>query len=145
MQIINDFKDYYQHFDQSSIQGLGDFYASNVVFTDPVHQLTGLKSLERYFEQMCSDLTSCRFEFISEAVDQDDVWLKWNMHYQHPKINNNALLMLVGASHIQWADTSSGRKIIAHEDFYDLGSMLYEHLPVLGYGVRLIKKKLAKD
>ncbi len=144
MQIINDFKDFYQHFDQSSIKELGNFYAADVVFTDPVHQLTGLKTLESYFEQMCGDLTSCHFEFVAETVAQDDMWLKWNMHYRHPKINNNSPLTLIGASHIQWIDTENGRKIISHEDFYDLGSMLYEHLPVLGYGVRLVKSNLAK-
>jgi hypothetical protein len=29
-----------------------------------------------------------------------------------------------------------------HRDYYDAGSMLYEHIPLMGYAIRKIKKKV---
>ncbi len=31
-----------------------------------------------------------------------------------------------------------------HKDYYDLGEMVYEHVPILGFIIRKIKGKLAK-
>ena len=34
--------------------------------------------------------------------------------------------------------------IVYHKDYYDLGEMVYEHIPLLGYFVKKIKTRLAK-
>ena len=34
--------------------------------------------------------------------------------------------------------------IVYHKDYYDLGEMVYEHIPLLGFFVKKIKKRLAK-
>ena len=35
-------------------------------------------------------------------------------------------------------------KIIYHKDYYDLGEMVYEHIPLLGSIIKMIKRRLAK-
>jgi hypothetical protein len=37
-----------------------------------------------------------------------------------------------------------GDIIIYHKDYYDLGEMVYEHVPILGFIIKKIKGKLAK-
>lgn len=34
-------------------------------------------------------------------------------------------------------------KIFAHRNYYDMGELLYEHVPILGRAVRKLKAKLA--
>jgi len=92
---------------------------------------------------MSDNLISCRFEFVGETVAEDSAWFKWIMHYQHPKLRNGAMLSLTGATYIRFDIESTPAKIMAHEDFYDMGSMLYEHTPLLGIGVRWLKQKLS--
>jgi hypothetical protein len=145
MELLEKFKSYYCEFDQRSIKDIGCFYADNICFSDPVHHLEGLKNLQRYFEQMCRDLLSCRFEFVAETVDKNTAWFKWVMYYQHPRILKGELLSLNGVSIIQFAETEAGQKIINHEDFYDMGAMLYEHTPLLGIAIRWLKKQLSKN
>jgi ketosteroid isomerase-like protein len=136
---LDTFKQYYENFDQGTIDGLDDVYAEDVVFVDPLHVITGRNSLKEYFRSMCANLTECRFEFIDEVINGGNACFKWEMHYRHPSIKGNKPLKLAGASFIEYSD-----KIDSHEDYYDMGAMLYEHVPVLGSTIRIIKSRIAK-
>lgn len=144
MKLIDDFTTYYRNFSQHSLDELAGFYDPVIVFADPIHQITGLDNVERYFAAMCDNLSDCRFEFIGETIDDKSAWFKWVMYYQHPRLKNGAPLQLTGASYIQFSETDHGFRITHHEDFYDVGAMLYEHVPVLGTGIRWIKRQLSE-
>lgn len=137
---ISVFKQFYRHFDQHSLDMLEDIYAEDVTFSDPVHMIQGLGTLKSYFEGMCGNLSECRFEFIDEVIGDSNACFKWQMYYSHPSLKSNAPLKLMGTSFIEYSD-----KIDSHEDFYDMGAMLYEHLPILGSAVRLLKSRIQKN
>ncbi len=142
IELLDNFKEYYRHFDQHPISRLNEFYSENVAFSDPIHRVDGLSHLQEYFTHTCEGLTSCHFEFKGETVDSASAWFKWEMHYQHPKLNSGRPLVLNGASYLKFENTDQGLRIVSHEDFYDMGQMLYEHTPLLGTGVRWLKQKL---
>jgi hypothetical protein len=145
VKLVNDFKLYYSDFSSQDMGGLCNFYDETLVFSDPIHQINQLSNVKNYFVSMCDNLTECRFEFVGETIDADSAWFKWVMHYRHPRLKSNAPLRLTGATYIKFVDTPSGYRITSHEDFYDMGSMLYEHTPVLGGCVRWLKQQLAKS
>lgn len=138
-QLLAQLIDYYEQFDQQSSDKLDDLYAENVVFIDPVHRVEGVVPLKAYFESMGAGLSSCRFEFTEKTIGLNEAWLQWEMHYCHPRIGGGRPLQLTGVSHLK----GEGDKFTYHRDFYDLGAMLYEHVPVLGVGVRWLKRKLS--
>ncbi len=141
--LLDKFREYYGHFDQYDLNMLGDFYSPDIYFCDPVHEIHGLPELTDYFYQVCAGLIACRFEFVGETLAEESAWFKWVMHYQHPQLNQGESLELTGASYLRF---NKDRSLIgAHEDFYDMGSMLYEHVPVLGGGVRWLKKRLVNE
>lgn len=159
MHVINDFKAYYRDFSQCNIEGINDIYCSGIHFSDPIHEVHGIQDLKTYFSSMCGDLKECRFEFLGETIDDSSAWFKWNMHYRHPKLKNGELLVLNGATYIKFepvekeslgeskagvSDIAKTYRITSHEDFYDMGAMLYEHTPVLGSCVRWLRNKLSK-
>lgn len=144
VEFIRAFKSFYSDFDQSDLNDLAIFYAENIQFTDPLHTIEGRDNVKNYFAGMCDGLTHCRFEFLGETVGDDSAWFKWVMHYQHPKLNSGTPLNLTGASYIQFSDSAGEIKITAHEDFYDMGRMVYEHIPVIGFAVNVIKQQLLK-
>lgn len=132
----------YACFDPESVETIGSLYHPNVVFIDPVKQIEGQAALVEYFTAMAAGLTECRFHFNEvicdyrgEAIHQAALF--WDMHYSHPKIRSGKLLHLPGSSHIKFADS-----IYYHRDYYDLGQMLYEHLPLLKTAIGHIKKRL---
>jgi len=123
---------------------LADLYASNVHFVDPIHDIRDFAGLKKHFESMCSGLLECRFEFMSETITESDAWFHWCMHYRHPKLKNGRPLQVVGASHIIWYNDASEQagKVKYHEDFYDMGAMLYEQVPLLGRLIKFLKSRL---
>ena len=135
--LIDQFKDYFRVLHNSDLSQLRRIYAENIVFKDPVHEIRGLVELEDYFTSMCSDLSDCRFEYLDELVSDSAAYVKWMMHFKHPKLGNR-LISVRGVSHLKIGD-----KIEFHEDFYDMGAMLYEQLPVLGNVTRWLRLRLA--
>ncbi len=135
--IVARFKDYFKVLHEADLSRLGSIYDRNVVFRDPVHEIRGLVELEDYFTSMCTDLSDCRFEYLDELIGDQAAYIKWNMHFKHPRLGNR-LISVRGVSHL-----GIGEHIEYHEDFYDMGAMLYEQLPLLGNVTRWLRLRLA--
>ena len=134
--IVERFKDYFRTLHESDLSQLRELYSDRIVFKDPVHEIRGLVELEDYFTSMCADLSDCRFEYLDELTTESVAYIKWMMHFKHPKLGNR-LISVRGVSHLQISD-----KIDFHEDLYDMGAMLYEQLPLLGNVTRWLKLRL---
>jgi hypothetical protein len=131
------FKNFYQNFNLDMIDHLDEIYAHDVTFVDPLHTIKGVQELKSYFSSTCKNLTECRFEFKNQIVGDGHASFQWTMHYRHPSIKKNKLLTLDGASFISFDE-----RIVSHIDFYDMGAMLYEHVPFLGGTIRAIKSRI---
>lgn len=138
--IISKCKALYSGFNADAITRLADIYHRDVVFSDPIHTLEGLGDLRRYFEHVCGGSES-RFEFTATVVDSNQAFLRWNMHYSHAKLAGGKPLLLKGGSFLTIHEPSN--LIIAQEDYYDMGQMVYRHIPVLGWAVSKINANLA--
>jgi len=143
MTAINNFIHYYLAFNQRPIDDLDDIYSVDVAFSDPVHRIQGVESLKHYFSSMCDNLISCHFEFLEQNTDGCSIWFTWNIHFQHPQLRRGQPLVVPGATRLTY--DSDSNKITAHEDFYDMGAMLYEHTPILGRCVRWLKQRIIDD
>ncbi len=144
--LINEFKQFYSDFSEEFLPRLPSIYAENVVFTDPVHRLQGLESLDAYFRGMASDLSFCHFHFeeqsgihpVPNSDTENQVYFVWRMEFSHKSLAGGKSISVRGVSRICFDD-----KVTFHEDFYDMGAMLYEHLPLFGRLVRFLKRRLA--
>jgi limonene-1,2-epoxide hydrolase len=129
----------YLRFDKKILNTLGEIYSDDIQFRDPLHAVNGLINLTTYYADMMSNLMECRFEFhhSMEMTARGEAVLFWTMHYRHKKLAGGALLELTGNTHLLFND-----KVYYHRDYFDAGSMLYEHIPVMGFAIRQIKKKV---
>jgi hypothetical protein len=135
--LLKEFRGFYSQLHSSKLNQLNQLYSRDIVFRDPVHEIRGLVELEDYFSSLCSELTDCRFEFLDELISVNAAYIKWNMHFRHPRLGNQ-LISVRGVSHLQMTD-----QVDFHEDFYDMGAMLYDQLPVLGSMTRWLRRRLA--
>lgn len=135
--LVERFKDYFRLLHEADLSQLREIYAHEILFKDPVHEIRGLVELEDYFTSVCADLSDCRFEYLDELVTERAAYVKWMMHFKHPRLGNR-LISVRGVSHLKLGD-----RIEYHEDFYDMGAMLYEQLPVLGNVTRWLRLRLA--
>ena len=136
--IISLFKDSYRDMLAMDLSRLDELYAEDIVFKDPVHELRGLVALQDYMAGMMINITNCQFEYLDQQVSADTAYIKWDMHFSHPKLNANKLITVRGVSQIQFND-----RIYYHEDIYDVGAMVYEHVPVFGSITRWLKSRLS--
>lgn len=136
--LIEAFIDLYADFTAEKLDYLADIYDVDIRFEDPIHQLQGLPALRSYFANTMTGLAFCRFEFDTLTQVNKQLFTQWTMHYSHPKLKSGAHLQLPGMSVL-----TLDSKIISHRDYYDLGGMLYEHVPLLGSVVTRLKHRLA--
>ncbi|WGP00059.1 nuclear transport factor 2 family protein [Saccharophagus degradans] len=142
--LVDDIIQLYCEFDHANLDALGDIYHRNIVFVDPVHRLKGLDDLVSYFKSTMQGTSECAFSFSSPILDGTNACLEWQMHYRHPKLKGGDRLTLDGVSRVQIAgEQGADMRIIYQRDYYDLGAMLYEHIPVLGRVVGSLKNRLA--
>jgi hypothetical protein len=137
--VVDLFKDNYKNFIQMDLSQLDSLYSDDMVFKDPIHEIRGLVSMQDYMSAICENLLECRFEFLDQIESDNAAYIKWNMHYRHPKLASGKLLTLRGVSLIHFDE-----RINYHEDIYDMGAMLYEHLPFIGGVTRWLKNRLTQ-
>jgi SnoaL-like domain len=135
---IEEFKALYSRFDSSTPEQLGRLYSRDVVFIDPVHQTQGLDALKTYFAGFCSPETACQFNFYNQVVTAEQAFVQWTMNYSHARLNHGKTLTLNGGTLIKFTNL-----IHTHEDFYDMGAMIYQHIPLLGWAVKKINRRIA--
>jgi hypothetical protein len=130
----------YSNLNKESIACLDDLYHQHIVFEDPAHRIEGLDQLKDYFSSMYENLFYCHFEIESADWIQGKAYLKWTMRFSHPKLKNGHEIRVPGMTFIEFEQG----KVRFHRDYFDLGAMIYQHVPVLGMAVRLLKRKLGQ-
>lgn len=137
---IEQFKRLYQTFNSYTLAQLPQVYSPTIIFKDPVHQLKGIVALSNYFAVFCNPAMKCQFDITNQIVSHDQAFFQWKMYYQHPRLKSGEVLTLNGGTLIKF-----NSKIVYHEDFYDMGSMIYQHLPVLGWAVKKINRYITEQ
>lgn len=131
----------YQHLNSNNLDTLTEIYSDDVVFIDPAHTLTGLTQLRKYFEKLYSGLESINFDFIDHQQQGDVAYVQWRMVMRHSRLRRGRPVSVEGVSRLEF---DAEHKVKLHRDYFDLGEMLYENLPLLGRVILSIKKRLGQ-
>lgn len=142
MQSIDNFTRFYEQYDLSDLQRLDHVYAPGAMFTDPIQSVQGLDHIKEHLRKTSQGLKACTFEMSTPVFAGGSAHIEWLMRYAHSKLKGGDLLTLHGCS-ILTLDTASGL-IGRHRDYYDMGEMLYENLPILGSVTKSLKNRLVK-
>ena len=137
-------KDFLEVFNSLSIDNLHrleEIYTSDIHFIDPAHEIRGLANLRSYFEKLYTDVTSINFDFLEPLQNGQNGYFQWVMHFSHPRLNRGQAIAVPGTSFLRFSES---QKAFYHRDYFDLGSMLYQHLPVLGTIVRSVNRRLGQ-
>ncbi|SUI76327.1 nuclear transport factor 2 family protein [Shewanella morhuae] len=137
--LVDNFIELYQALNKNNLHLLGQVYGDDIIFTDPMHQISGLESLTQYFAKLYENVQHIQFEIKEVQQSDSQASLFWQMQYRHPKLNRGHLISVDGMSQLKFND-----KIYFHRDYFDLGQMLYEQVPCVGGLIRLLKMRAAK-
>ena len=130
----------YQNLDPTKLDEVATLYTSDIYFEDPTHGVQGKTAVLAHFSSTFEKLQGCSFSFHRTVSDGADIFLAWTMTAKHPKVLKGKVVRVEGASYLK---TRNG-KIFYHRDYFDMGSLLYEHLPFLGRIIQKIKRRVAR-
>ena len=112
-------------------------YHQNVILQDPFSKLEGLDNVKQHFSQMMQNVSYCRFEIINVVSNEGQAFITWTMMFAHHKLNNHEEIVVDGVSDIKFDE-----RISYHRDYFDVGAMFYEHVPVVKGVIKMLKKRL---
>ncbi len=151
MDVIGRFCKVYTDICQISPEDLEEIYANDVLFIDPITTHRGIEEVKHYFSNLLTQAQSCKFDISDvymcssanageEERKHSDVTHVANWTMKLTLKSNSKEITLDGTTQLGVKNDS----IIYHKDYYDLGEMVYEHVPILGFVVKKIKGKLAQ-
>lgn len=135
---VENFKRIFNELDSQHLHLVGELYSDDVQFHDPIHDVKGLEALHAYFAGLYDGVKTCTFTFEAEQVGDGEAMLTWIMHLEHGRFRRGEMVHVPGASHIRF----NAEKVTYHRDYFDVGHLIYERVPLLGALVRKIKNRL---
>ena len=114
---------------------LADVYTEQTTFIDPVKKIQGLAELTHYFAELYKGVDSCQFTLKHSICQNQHYALEWQMTLRHKQLAKNRDIVVDGISILQFADN----KVAYQRDYYDLGAMIYEQVPLLGHLIKKIR------
>jgi limonene-1,2-epoxide hydrolase len=130
---------FYNELNFNNLDTLESLYDDSIIFQDPMCTIHGIRDLKKYFGKMYKSVKSISFEFHDFIIQDEKIVAFWTMTYSAQGLNWGKEIRVDGNSLLKF---SNANKLVYHRDYFDVGAMLYEHLPAVGFVVKKIKNYL---
>jgi len=128
--------DWFECLQPQTLGSISAIYASNAHFRDPFNDVYGTADIQAVYEHMFEALERPKFEVIESVVQGRQICLVWLFRFNWRAKS----FEIEGATLF---DLDAEGLIARHRDYWDVAQGLYEHLPVLGSLLRMVRKKMA--
>jgi len=133
-------KNYLADLNEESIKAnTASVYASDAFLNDTLKTEIGAAAIEKYFLGTAGNADSIKVAFQDVARSGNDYYLRWVMDVQFKKFHRGRTFRSIGMTHARFGPDG---KVILHQDYWDSTAGFFEHVPVLGWGIRAIKGML---
>lgn len=129
----------YNSVNKETMHLLGEFYAEDVVFEDPLGRIEGLPALRAYYENMYKNVQEIRFEITDEVEQGDKHVICWTLRMKVKGLNKGEEVSCVGNSFLKFNEEGL---VYYHRDYFDMGEFIYQHVPVVRFFTRQVNKRL---
>ena len=135
------FAAFFEGMTPDDVARLGEIYADDVHFVDPFSDFTGLDRLKRVFAAMFEGMRDYGLTVEEQGMISADTGLvRWTMG-GFVKALGPARWEVKGVSLIRFG--ADGR-VAEHLDYWDAAGQMYERLPVLGWILKRIRRRIAQ-
>ncbi|MEQ9444927.1 MAG: nuclear transport factor 2 family protein [Rhodospirillaceae bacterium] len=130
---------FYENLTPETLQDLAKVAHEDIRFKDPFNDVVGIKAYSNVLADMFRVTPDISFEVLHRAYDQDVCFLRWNCQATVKALGKSSW-KVQGMSELRFA--SDGR-VVAHFDYWDASTQFYNRLPVVGWLIRLIRRRVA--
>ena len=114
-------------------------YAQDAYLNDTLKTVRGSQAIEEYFLGTLANTESITVSFSDVARSGNEYYFRWVMDVRFKKFQRGKTIRTIGMTHVRF---NSEGQVILHQDYWDSAQGLFEHVPVIGGGIRLIKSRL---
>lgn len=129
----------FNNFNGKNFDVLRLFYSEDIEFVDPISRIHGLSQLEKHYEKLYLNVKKISFNFSDIYHDGDNSMASWTMEISVKGLNLGRTFQVDGISVFKF---NSQDRVYYHRDYFDLGQMIYEKLPLQGVIIKAIKHLL---
>ena len=128
---------FYERVTRETLPAIAARLAPDVRFKDPFNDVRGPDAMIRVLAAMYDHGTP-RFEVLDRAVGERAGYLLWRFVSAPP--GGAPPWVIDGMSEIRFDDSGL---VVEHIDHWDAGAQFYERLPLIGWLLRRVKRRLA--
>ena len=118
--------------------------AKSIYFQDPLNKVDGVPATLAIFQHMFDTLENPQFTILHHCLCACNSHLDKHctalVHWEFRFVLNGKRQQFEGTSQIT---LDANYKICRHVDFWDAGEHIYSQIPIVGWAIRQIKKRLA--
>ena len=115
-------------------------YTPDAYLNDTLKTLRGAAAIEAYFLATAATAESVTAQFQDVTRGEDGLYtFRWVMETRLKKIAQGQVIRTLGISLIRFDEQG---RVLFHQDYWDSAQGLFEHVPLLGRGIRAIKARL---
>lgn len=135
------FAEFFSSFSPDRVQRLvPQTYAADVYFNDTLKAVRGREQLGHYLSESAAAVEDCRVEIVSTTpVLPGECLVRWTMMIRFKRFRRGEDTWSIGMSHLRF--DQHGR-VIYHQDYWNAADGLFQHVPLLGWMIRAIKRRL---
>jgi hypothetical protein len=127
---------YFENLTPDTLPDIARIATPDMRFRDPFNDVRGIDDVIRLLATMYAHGTP-RFEILDRALGQSAGYILWR--FTNDPGGGRAPFVITGMSEIHFAPDG---RISEHIDHWDSGGQFYERIPVLGWLVRLVRRRL---
>ncbi|MFO0295804.1 MAG: nuclear transport factor 2 family protein [Rhodospirillales bacterium] len=128
---------YFETLTRETLPDIAGLATPGMRFRDPFNDVRGIDDVVRLLGSMYAHGTP-RFEVLDRALGQSAGYILWR--FTNDPGGGRAPWIIVGMSEVHFAPDG---RISEHIDHWDAGGQFYAHIPVLGWLIRLVRRRLA--
>lgn len=107
-------------------------------FKDPFNDVTGRTACVKIFEHMFTTLEQPRFKVRQAAMsDEQNALLYWHFHFKRHA--HGEVHCIEGMSRVRF---NAAGLAMEHIDHWDAAEQVYAKVPLLGWGINAVKRRL---
>ena len=135
---FQDYISYLENLTPATLSALSNYVTADIRFADPLNDATGVEQMRKIFLKMFAQIEDIRF-FVNHAASQDNYCL---LHWRFEGRFKGKVFGFDGTSFIRF---SQDGLVIEHIDYWDASSNFFEYLPIVGWLITWIKRRLHSD
>ena len=124
MSSLTEFKEWFLHLNETTLDEIDSFYDEKVFFKDPFNEFNGREKLKKLFLHMFITFKNPHFIFIDTIENSEGIFVTWDFIFSYKE----KLLKIHGSSHLK---LNYEKKIVYHRDYWDVGEELLLKIPLI--------------